>query len=285
MHSIRVAAIDLNIARQAINAKPPNHAQCIASTTAALVVAPNSEELRLLRAECHMQRAEWDATVGDLSRAAALAPNLAPYLLVRLSLVSSLFLDHGLAIPAESWASLKRCIAGDPESKPCRGGLKNLKKLEKELAKLRNWIASNRWTEANVILSGRGAEEGLIEQVRKVISEYQQRLPTSPDQPAPLPTFATPLERASPLIDGLLSTLCHAHIMSNQMKKSEKSCEEILSRKGDDLWGLVGRGEKLIVEEDFEEAVRVLNSAFEQSGRSDRDVRSLTPRAEIEDEY
>jgi len=57
-------------------------------------------------------------------------------------------------------------------------------------------------------------------------------------------------------------------------KQMEKWCEELLTLNGrkDDLDGLVGKAEALISKEEFEEAVRVLEKAFESSGRSDRDV-------------
>jgi hypothetical protein len=195
---------------------------------------------------------------------------------VRLSLVNSLFLDHGLEIPAESWSSLKRCITADPESKPCRAGLKTLKKLERELAKLRNWIEGGRWGDASLALSGQGGSGGLIEQVRQVILDYQTPLPSLPSQPAPLPLLASPLETSSPLVTVLLSSLCRAHVTLNLSKKAAKSCEEVLQRNPEDLWGLTGRGERLMAEENWEEAVRVLSTAFEQTGRSDRSVRILS---------
>jgi len=40
----------------------------------------------------------------------------------------------------------------------------------------------------------------------------------------------------------------------------------------EDVDGLVGRGEKLMKDENWEEAVRVLDRAFEASGRSSQDV-------------
>lgn len=269
---IHAAAAELVAARRALAQSPPQTEACVASTTAALLVAPHSEPLRLLRAECHLLRQDWGSAVGDLTRASTLSPNLSPHLLVRLALVSGLFIDNGLSVPAESWASLKRCINADPESKPCRAGLKVVKKLEKELTKLRNWVEGSRWGEASLALAGRSGEDGLVDQVRRVIVEYQTPLPSMPSEPAPLPLTEN-LQLASPLVDALLSTLCRAHVTLGLTKKAAKSCEEILARKEDDLWGLIGRGERLMVEEEWDEAVRVLNTAFEQTGRSDRSVR------------
>jgi DnaJ family protein C protein 3 len=51
-------------------------------------------------------------------------------------------------------------------------------------------------------------------------------------------------------------------------------CEELLGMRGceNDVEGLVGRAEGLMKKEEWPEAVRVLEKAFEESGRSRRDV-------------
>lgn len=258
-------------ARKALKASPPDLAWCQSSTTSALTLSPNSEELRLLRAECHLLTPDYDAAVGDLSRAAALSPALPPHLLLRIALLSSLFLDHGLEIPADSLLSLKRCLASDPDSKPCRGSFKALKAAEKELARLRNWVEGGRWGEAAQILAGSSTTTGLIATLRSLITSYQTPLVSSPSAPAPLPSSPT-LQLASPLLTSLVSTLCRAYTASGQTRKSGPACEEALSRNPEDMWGLVGKGDKLLAEENWQEAVHALHAAFEKSGRSDREV-------------
>lgn len=238
-------------------------------------MSPNSEELRLIRAECQLLSHEWDSTVGDLSRAAALSPALSPHLLIRLSLISGLFLDQGLEIPVDSLASLKRCLSSDPESKVCRVAFKAMKSLEKELAKLRNWIESGRWGEATLVLKGTGGVGGAINNLEALIARYQSPLPGS-STPSPLPSSPT-LAYNSPLLTSLYSTLCRAYVTLNQHRRSSEACEEVLKRNPDDLWGMVGRGERLMSEENWEEAVRVLNDAFEKTGRADRDVSRSHP--------
>ena len=204
--------------------------------------------------------------MGDLSRAAALSPALSAHLLIRLSLISGLFLDNGMEIPTDSLSSLKRCLSSDPESKVCRVAFKALKAVEKDLAKLRNWVEGGRWTEAAIVLRGSGGVGGLIDTVEALIAGYQDGSAT-----APLPTMAK-LDSYSPLVTILYSTLCRAYVTLNQSKKMDAACAKILARDEGDLWGLVGKGEKLMVEENWEEAVRVFNDAFEKTGKSDRDV-------------
>lgn len=176
-----------------------------------------------------------------------------------------------MEIPTDSLQSIKRCLSSDPDSKGCRSAFKAFKALEKELAKLRNWVEGGRWTEAAVILAGSSNSDGVIHTVKTLLATYQLPLPSSPNSPAPL-IASVKLDHASPLLNSLLSTLCRAYISLGQTKKSGMACEAILERRPDDIWGLVGKGERLSAEENWEEAVRVLNDAFEASGKSDRDV-------------
>ncbi|KAF4615920.1 hypothetical protein D9613_011286 [Agrocybe pediades] len=61
-----------------------------------------------------------------------------------------------------------------------------------------------------------------------------------------------------------------------------KWCDELLTLNGckDDVDGLVGRGETFLVKEEFEEAVRTFERAFESSVRSDRDIDQRLQRAQ-----
>ncbi|KAF9536262.1 hypothetical protein CPC08DRAFT_771645 [Agrocybe pediades] len=63
-----------------------------------------------------------------------------------------------------------------------------------------------------------------------------------------------------------------------------KWCDELLTLDGckEDVDGLVGRGETLLVKEKFEEAARTFESAFESSGRSDRETEKSTETVQAE---
>ncbi|KAF9543097.1 hypothetical protein CPC08DRAFT_770301 [Agrocybe pediades] len=63
----------------------------------------------------------------------------------------------------------------------------------------------------------------------------------------------------------------------------EKRCDELLTHDGckEDVDGLVGRSETLLVKEEFEEAVRTFERAFESTGgRLDRDIHQRLQRAQ-----
>ncbi|GAA6004848.1 hypothetical protein JCM11491_002254 [Sporobolomyces phaffii] len=285
-HQLRAQVVnaerEVAAARKALAANPPLVERCLASLTATINFSPQSEELRLLRAECSLVGRDYDSTVADLSRASAISPNLASHLQLRISLLSSLFLDHGLEIPSDSLLAVKKCLASDPDSKPCRSAFKRLKAIEKDLAKLRNWLDADRWTEVAVALAGGSTKAGLVETVKTLITDSQH----GSSSPAPLP--ASPdLARSSHLLTRLLSTLCHSYLALSSSgpisRKTTQACAEVLLHDPQDVWGMVGRAESLMKDADgdgFEEAVRLLSDAFEQTGRSDREVLSRLQKAQ-----
>ncbi|KAK4693798.1 hypothetical protein P7C70_g8864, partial [Phenoliferia sp. Uapishka_3] len=160
--------------------KAGNLDACIAQSTSAITISPNNESLRLLRAECHLLQSNYESTIGDLSRASALSPSLPPHLLLRIAILSSLFIDHGLSIPPDSLLSLKRCLSSDPDSKPCRGLFKSLKAVEKDLGKVRNWVDSSSWSAAASVIAGSPASPGLIKRLKEIVETYQSPLASLP---------------------------------------------------------------------------------------------------------
>lgn len=91
----------------------------------------------------------------------------------------------------------------------------------------------------------------------------------------PFPAVINPTTRSARLAD-LLKTLCKSYMDMKLARKGEKYCDELLRMDGyeSDIDGLVGKGEALLIKEEFEEAARVFDKAFEASGRSSQDVRS-----------
>jgi DnaJ family protein C protein 3 len=97
------------------------------------------------------------------------------------------------------------------------------------------------------------------------------------------PSINLPLAtKVSPQRQTLVKAFCKSYTrMADAVKSSveykkqmEKWCEELLTLTGrkEDVDGLVGRAEALIAKEEYEEAVRILEKAFEATGRGDRDV-------------
>ncbi|GAA5992689.1 hypothetical protein JCM10908_006880 [Rhodotorula pacifica] len=281
---------DLQTAKKARSTKPPQAERCITASTSALQLSPQSLELRLLRAECSFLAHDFDSAIGDLSRASALSPTLPQHLLVRIALLSAFFTPppHDRPeIPSDTLLSLKRCLAADPDSKTCAKALKALKALERDLAKVRNWIDAGKWMETAVAIAGSSAKEGVLPRVKEMLELYQKPLVrgAAADE-APLPstradgtTSANDFAKFSPLLRTLQSTLCKAYVQLDS-RKASAACAAALELDPEDTWGLVGKADELMKKEEWEEAVRVLSAAFEATGRSDRAIHDRLAKAQ-----
>ncbi|GAA5821864.1 hypothetical protein JCM11251_004752 [Rhodosporidiobolus azoricus] len=279
---VLTAQKELAAADKAFSSTPPNLDRCLASSSAALQVSPQSLHLRLLRADCALLAHDFPSAIGDLSRASSITPTLPAHLLVRIALLSSLFTDNGLSVPSDALLPLKRCLSADPDSKTCAKPLKALKKLEKELSRLRNWVDAGRWTEAAVSIAGSSSKEGVLPVVKNLLTAYQQpigRNAKAEESPLPSAERDPTLHIHSPLLQQLTSLLCRSYVQTGS-RKATAACDASLELDQEDTWGLVGKSEALMKAEEYEEAVRVLTAAFEATGRSDRVVLEKLQKAQ-----
>jgi DnaJ family protein C protein 3 len=177
------------------------------------------------------------------------------------------------------------------------------KSLDKSFARLDELLGKEDWKGVVKLLFGTGAggtddlwkryEEALLDNVgqeRDILplvptSLLEQVTPSLVSKSKPT-TFHLPLAtKISPQRQVLVKALCKSYTRLADVVKSsaeykkqmEKWCEELLTLDGrkEDIDGLVGRAEALIAKQEFGEAVRALEKAFEISGRGDRDVRIL----------
>jgi DnaJ homolog subfamily C member 3 len=199
----------------------------------------------------------------------------------------------GSASPTSPLATLKQCLYYDPDSKPCLGAHRLVKKLDKAFVKVDKAAASDDW---RTVLKLAGGADGLLAQLEKAIAEHagqeQLRFPAF----APPAKIQMPLpsaSRASPRVARLLRQLCYGHTKLNKPKEGERFCERLskLDLTAPNMnvpegWGaeaetdaLVGKGEAAMAREEWEEAVRLFEHAFERSGRSSRDIQIRLHRA------
>lgn len=157
------------------------------------------------------------------------------------------------------------------DSPSCRKVQKLVRSLEKDVVRARNLFEAGegkRLREVVALLVGGGGEgKGVIEKVENAIKEGIESS-TIP------PNFST-LTSSSLLLE-LYSMACSSHVrlgMTTSMG-TKKYCDKVLGMKGGEgnVDALTARGEALIREEEYEEAVRVFSDAFEKSGRSSQDV-------------
>ncbi|KAM0788665.1 hypothetical protein ACM66B_002764 [Microbotryomycetes sp. NB124-2] len=259
-------------------AKSQKWEQCITSATSVLQLSPNSETMRLLRGECYLHAHEFDSTIGDLMRASTLTSTLPAHLSLRIALLDAFFVDHGLSLPLDSvLAPIKRCLASDPDSKPCRKLFKTLKALEKQVTQARNWADGARWNEAAVALAGSSSSTGVIDTIKNLIKDNSQTSKGLTEPPLPL---SESLTDSSPLFKTAMSILCRAYVMLGRTRKAESVCEQVLRMNEDDIWALTSRGDGFMTRENYDDAVRIYTKAFENSGRSDREILGRLQKAQ-----
>lgn len=164
---------------------------------------------------------------------------------------------------------IKQCLHYDPDSKPCKRVHKLFRSLEKDTAKARNFVEGSTWRQALKVLDG---DDGLLARFDKALDEA-----SSPqDGITYLPPQFSPRAKSRFRLE-LLALACKAAVNLNELgrNKGAKWCEETLAMDENNIDALVGKGERLLKEENWEEALRVLERAFENGGRSSQDV-SLT---------
>ncbi|KAF5309268.1 hypothetical protein D9619_012758 [Psilocybe cf. subviscida] len=280
---------------------------CVESASQALRFASHSLEIRTWRAECSIGAGDVESTVGDMTRLSHLLPP-STQLLTR-----TFKLSYYLLPPSPAPMNLlKQCLHYDPDSKPCLALRRTVKNFDKAFAQLDDLLAKEDWKGIIKLLMGPGGgktgelwrrwEEALMEHVGQD-TEVLPLVPTallhaaSPSESSTStkkrkePKIHLPLAtKVSPQRQKLVRALCKSYIHLADVAKSsqeyktqrERWCDELLTLDGlsDDWDGLVGRGETMLVKEDFEEAVRTFERAFEASGRSDRDIHQRLQKAQ-----
>ena len=83
-----------------------------------------------------------------------------------------------------------------------------------------------------------------------------------------------PPKKASPRRAAIFRALCRAHVQLRQARSGEQWCDELLRMVGNekDIDALLGKGEALLAREEWEEAVRTFERAWEASGGGNREV-------------
>lgn len=213
-----------------------------------------------MRLKCATELGDIDAVYGDLSRLSTLNPsNLV--LPIQLSQIAYFLLGSEHAMN-----HIKQCLHYDPDSKACKKVHKTLRSLQKDTTKASNLVESGNWRQAIKILDG---SEGLLARFETAFAEatgpeghLAQRVSQSASQPS------------QARLD-LYAMACKASVGANDFgKRGTKWCDVVLSIDPDNTDALVAKGERLLKDESWDEAVRTLQRAFEATGNSSQDVRA-----------
>jgi len=265
---------------------------CVDTASQALRVASHAPEVRVWRAECALSSGDVESAVADLSRLSHLLPTSTQLL------THTARLSYFLA-PASPQAmnTVKQCLHSDPDSKPCLKLHRLIKGFDRGFKQLDELTEKSDWKGIVRLLTAPGKNTNLYERWEDALKEnvVDDMLPLVPPSLLPakrkkMPPISLPdAPKMSPRRQTLVRSLCKAYTnladvaKSSQEYKAQRArwCGALLSLDGceGDVDGLVGQGEALLAAEEYEEAVRVLDKAFEASGRTDRTIQQRVHRA------
>lgn len=165
---------------------------------------------------------------------------------------------------SQTLPQLKQCLHYDPDSASCKKAFRLLKGLAKTITQIDNFVAGGSWRSAINHLVGTPSKPSVLEAFDETLASYQSTFPAALATPAAL-KLSEPRRK-------LYAATCKALTELGETAKAQPYCDETLRMKADDVDGLVGKAEGLMKAEDWEQAVRVFDQAFEATGRSSQDV-------------
>ncbi|KAJ3477994.1 hypothetical protein NLI96_g10079 [Meripilus lineatus] len=273
----------MSVTEGEIAAKKANQAKrarlwtaCVEAASTALAVASYSTELRQLRIDCALASTDIESAVGDLTRLTHLITPSTD-LFMKIFRLSYFFLPYSnTASPA--LATLKQCLHYDPDSKQCLPAHRLVKSFDKTFKSLELALSEENWTHVIQILVGGSPETGFVFKFDDALSIHTST------KVLPMPAGLPPLSprKTSPKRELILRSLCKAYTNTKDFRKAESWCDDLLRMDGleNDVDGLIGKGETLLKKEEWEDAVRIFEKAFEASGRSSRDAHQRLQKAQ-----
>ncbi|KAJ7825460.1 hypothetical protein B0H13DRAFT_2122282 [Mycena leptocephala] len=252
---------------------------CVESASRALRISTHSTTVRTLRVECALGAGDIEGAVGDMSRLTSLLPEAQTPALHALIFRLSFFL-----LPASPLASnaLKQCLHSDPESRLCMPLHRLSKTLERGFTMAEEQQNAGDWRGALATLKGTGKKGDIYRKFEEAAKEQMA--------PEHLTLFALDkgqivlpaVAKVSPRRQTLLRGLCKGHTHLEMYRKGEEWCRMLFEMEGGDgdADALRGLGEAAVVKEEWEEGVRLLEKAFEATGRSDRDFQARLQKAQ-----
>lgn len=240
--------------------KNNDYVNCEEFANQAVENSPKTPELRRIRKDCKLKNGNLRGALVDLSHLQNLNPEESDNYIKSAKISFYAFYEYDKALQ-----TLRRCLQFDPDNKSCIQANKQIRKLEKQIKDfsyedVRRKKASGHAIWDNVLTSLES--EGLYDKLKQETSNEG---------------FDS---ASSDLINVLNEALCDAHYYRNHYKQGIKYCD--LTRP-DYIQGILLRANgALNVDEDPEEAVRILRDAIENHDVKDSKIQSKLREAQIE---
>ncbi|KAJ4290972.1 hypothetical protein N0V90_010168 [Kalmusia sp. IMI 367209] len=221
---------------------------CVSQAGTAIVVAGAAYDIRKTRAHCRFEKGEVVEGISDLQHLLQInTGDIEPHL------QSSAMAFYSLGEPEKGLKHIAQCLQSDPDSKACMKLRRREKNLEKDLKKLRAAFEKGQFATGVKYLVDRGEENpGLLKEIKQDFADYVEQGYIFKNSP-------------QGLYKELIEMTCEAYTEMNNFKKGALYCDEALELNPASLHGLLHRAQKQIDADEFEEAIRTLETAKEES--------------------
>jgi DnaJ family protein C protein 3 len=237
---------------------------CVEAATAALQTASYSFTLRQQRADCALAGGDLEQAVADLTRLTHLGVS-STSLLLRIASLSYYLMEPS----PQGLSAVKQCLHFDPDSKPCKAAHKNMKALDKLFVQLEKAGENHREVITLVTQEGTGLAVKFDKALEEAMVAVDPPLPTSIAQ-----------KKISVRRISIYRAACHAFVSNQQPMAGEKWCTALLTMDPNAQDALVNAGEMALKKEEWGDAVRFFDRAFEASGRSSQDIHQRLQKAQ-----
>ncbi|KAJ4164115.1 hypothetical protein LMH87_005801 [Akanthomyces muscarius] len=217
---------------------------CVNHAGIAIVVASRSLALRELRSNCRFARGDIEEGMGDLQHVLHLrSGDTSPHVLISATSFYALGdLENGLS-------QIRKCLHSDPDSKVCKKLHKQEKAFQKGLNRAMGQLNRGQATTAGRTLVGTEEDVGLITMLKEQTEELRQ-------------SGSIPEKAPSQLYGRVIELACHAYSEGNH-KNVERYCDEALELNSESFWGMLYRAKALLKKDEFEAAIKTLETAIE----------------------
>ncbi|KAF9887115.1 hypothetical protein FE257_010490 [Aspergillus nanangensis] len=235
---------------------------CVTQANVAVLKASMSLSLRQTRAHCRFEKGDIEEGISDLVHVLHISPgSVEPYLQM------SAMLFYSLGDNERGITQIRKCLHSDPDSKPCNKLYRREKQLVKRLQKLRTAFESRKFNNAINLLVGTGDDTGLLADVKEDVEKERE---------------TGHIHHAAPnqLYSSLVEQTCETYQEAHMPKRASSYCVETLETNPYSLPALLYKGRTAIDEEQFDDAIALLNKAKEHHPGS-REVLSLLQKAQV----
>ncbi|KAF2657813.1 TPR-like protein [Lophiostoma macrostomum CBS 122681] len=247
---------------------------CISNAGVAIVVAGAAYDIRKTRARCRFEKGEVVEGISDLQHLLQIhTGDVEPHL------QSSAMAFYSLGETEKGIKHIAQCLQSDPDNKRCMKLRRREKNLEKDLKKVRDLFEKRQYIAATKMLVPRGDEAGLLKEVKDDFKDYTEQNYIFKNSP-------------EGLYSSLVEMMCEAYgEMTNKMDKAMPYCKEALQYNPTSLPGLLNQAQRAIDSDEFEDAIRTLESAKEHHGQTNKiqellqKAHSLLKRSKQKDYY